>query len=106
LVLRSVSLSVDPSPVVDYSPNEVVYGLEIVADIDYILVRQNQVGIDSFILHNNLNHLYLPFPIFMVPVTLAFLPITERASTVTVLALHFCQAASLLHFNMSCTRLC
>jgi hypothetical protein len=41
LVLRSVSLGVDPSRVVDYSPNEVVYGLEIVA-VDYILVRQNQ----------------------------------------------------------------
>jgi len=52
-----VSLGVNPSRVVDYSPDEVADRLQIEADVYYIPVKASQVGIDSFILHNN--NLYL-----------------------------------------------
>ena len=52
-----VSLSISPSRVVDYSSDEIAGGLHIEADIYYIPITTNQVGIDSFILHDN--NLYL-----------------------------------------------
>lgn len=50
---KTVSLSVDPSHVVDYSTGEVTGGLQVQADIYYIPLKTSQAGIDSFILHNN-----------------------------------------------------
>jgi hypothetical protein len=50
---ETVSLSIDPSHVVDYSTGEVTDGLQVQADVYYIPLKTSQVGIDSFILHNN-----------------------------------------------------
>ena len=47
---KPVSLSIDPSRVVDYSTDE---GIRVEADVYYIPLKANQVGIDSFILHND-----------------------------------------------------
>ncbi|KAM6499289.1 hypothetical protein JOM56_004797, partial [Amanita muscaria] len=51
------SLGIPPSRVVDYGSDEVAAGLQVETDVYYIPVKPNQVGIDSFILHND--HLYL-----------------------------------------------
>ena len=50
---KTVSLSIDPSRVVDYSTDEVTDGIQVEADVYYIPPKANQVGIDSFILHND-----------------------------------------------------
>jgi hypothetical protein len=50
---KTVSLSIDPSHFVDYSTGEVADGLQVQADVYYIPLKANQVGIDSFIVHNN-----------------------------------------------------
>ena len=52
-----VSLGINPSRVVDYGSDEIAGGLHIEADVYYIPIATNQVGIDSFILHDN--NLYL-----------------------------------------------
>ena len=51
------SLGMDPSRVVDYGSDEVAGGLHIEADVYYIPVKTNRVGIDSFILHDNILYL-------------------------------------------------
>ena len=50
---KMASLSINPSRVIDYSLDEVADGLQIKADVYYIPIESDQVGIDSFILHNN-----------------------------------------------------
>ena len=54
---KKVSLHIDLLCIVDYSPDKITDGLQIEADIYYILLKTNQVGINFFIQHNN--HLYL-----------------------------------------------
>jgi hypothetical protein len=55
--VETVSLSIDPSHIVNYSMAKVTDGLQVEADVYYILLKINQVRINSFILHNN--NLYL-----------------------------------------------
>ncbi|KIM91796.1 hypothetical protein PILCRDRAFT_58282 [Piloderma croceum F 1598] len=50
---KTISLSIDPSRVVDYGTDEVTNGIQVEADVYYIPLKANQVGIDSFILHND-----------------------------------------------------
>ena len=50
---KTVSLSIDPSRVVDYDTDEVDDGIQVEGDVYYIPLKANQVGIDSFILHND-----------------------------------------------------
>ena len=47
------SACMNPSRVVDYSPGEIAGGLHIKADVYYIPIKTTQVGIHSFILHDN-----------------------------------------------------
>jgi hypothetical protein len=55
---KTVSLSIDPSRIVDYSMDEVTDGIQVEANVYYILLKANQVGIDSFILHNDTLYLF------------------------------------------------
>jgi hypothetical protein len=50
---KTVSLSIDPSHIIDYSTREVTDGLQVQADVYYIPLETDRVGIHSFILHNN-----------------------------------------------------
>jgi hypothetical protein len=52
-VLEVLRAGMDPSHVIDYSPSEVAGGLHIKAEVYYIPIKTTQVGIDSFILHDN-----------------------------------------------------
>ena len=56
---NKTSLSIHPSRVIiDYSPDsEVANGIQIESNVYYVPIKSDQVGIDSFILHNN--NLYL-----------------------------------------------
>ena len=62
-VLRSsaldsgVSLDVGPSRIVEYDSNEIAGGLQIEADVYYIPITTTQVGIDSFIMHDEILYL-------------------------------------------------
>jgi hypothetical protein len=55
---KTVSLSIDPSRVVDYSTDKVTDGIQVEADVYYIPLKANQAGIDSFILHNDTLYLF------------------------------------------------
>jgi hypothetical protein len=50
---KKVTLSITPFCVVEYSSKEVADGLQIEADVYYIPLKTNPVGIDSFIVHDN-----------------------------------------------------
>ena len=54
---KTVSLSIDPCRVVDHSMDEVTDGIQAEADVYYVPLKANQVGIDLFILHNDTHHL-------------------------------------------------
>ena len=60
---KTVSLNINSSYVVDYSVSEVTDGIQVEGDIYYIPLKANQVGIDSFILHNLIPYFLQPTPI-------------------------------------------